>query len=256
MDLRFDETRDALAVRIEAHKLYSTLKLEDVLEEALARLAPGAALDGGCGSGNFSALIARRASCYVGFDKSPELLAAAAAAAREAGARNAVFLRQDLDEPLRLASGQFDFVLFAYSAYYTSDVGALLDEVRRVCRPEASVCLIGPVAGNGRELDEVTSRLFGRAASAAKGVRAERLEAEFLPELRKRFRTVEAAVKDFSVRFPGPAEFERYYRATPQYLEMANAHGRPGDDAVRAAVAAQAPATVSKKSVFLWARGA
>lgn len=256
MDLRYDEAKEDLAVRIEAHQKYSSLKIEDVLTEFLQRRRPARVLDAGCGSGNYSPLFARSCALYAGMDKNEDLLAQAEAKCRAEGLSNTLFFRVDLDAEFPFRPGSFDFAFYGYSSYYASDTGALLDKTHRLLDAKGTLCLVGPMAGNGKELDTITETLMGRKSEEKKEVRTQRLENEFLPLMRERFSRVDVVRKDFSVRFPSVAEYKRYYLATPQYKELARKTGAPDANRVEKIIEALGDLTLSKKSIFLWAETA
>ena len=254
MTLAFDETARALRVRIEAHERYSTLKLEDVLAQRLATLALGNVLDAGCGSGNFSPVLAARArGACVGMDKSAALLVEAVARCRRAHVPRTVFVRSDIDQPLPFAARQFDLALFAYSAYYTDSADRLLGEVARVLTASGRVLLVGPALGNASELDVLSERIFGVSASPEKSVRVSRLESEFLPVLRRLWGDTVHDRLDCSLVFPDTWAYVAYYKATPQFLELVAAHGLPDEGRIAASIERLPAPRVTKKIVLLQA---
>jgi ubiquinone/menaquinone biosynthesis C-methylase UbiE len=254
MTLAFDETAHALRVRIDAHERYATLKLEDVLSRRLDGLTLERVLDGGCGSGNFSPLLAARSSVvYVGMDKSAALLKDASLRCRRERLSRATFVQADMDQPLPFESRRFELAFFAYSAYYTDRADRLLGEIARVLTASGQLVLIGPALGNASELDLLSEQIFGVPASPAKSVRVRRLEDEFLPVLRRRWRDPTHDLFDCSLVFPDVASYTRYYKATPQFIELAAEHGVPDDGRIAARIERLPAPCVTKKVVLLQA---
>jgi SAM-dependent methyltransferase len=233
--LQYDESSQDLAIRIATHQQYSPFKLEQLLSEIVSRCA-GRLLDAGCGTGNFTELLSVASDSYVGLDRNAGLLLDARAAAAAAGARNVRFVHATLDDDLPFRSGSFSIVLYVYSAYYARDAAALLQSARRVLAVPGKAVLVGPTAGNGVELDELSRVLFGVAASPEKDARIDRLREEFVPAARACFGEVRSEERDFSLRFPDPTPYARYYRATPQYRELERRHGSRSEPEVAAAI--------------------
>jgi SAM-dependent methyltransferase len=135
-------------------------------------LRPGEMLlDLGCGTGRaFSALRAAVGApgCVVGLDLTPEMLDAAAAAARRSDAH---LVLGDARE-LPFASGMFDAVFAAGLLPHLPDPARGLRELARVVRPDGQLALFHPV---------------GRAALAARHGHSlrgdEPLDPRVLPEL-------------------------------------------------------------------------
>ena len=107
-----------------------------VLVDALARVAPGHALawDAGCGSGQFSVLLAERFARVIATDASAEQLANAVPNAR-------VEYRAAPAESSGLPDASADLVAAAQAAHWF-DLDAFYGEVRRVARPGAVLALV------------------------------------------------------------------------------------------------------------------
>lgn len=254
MNLSYDEGADALTARIRAHRQFSSLKIEDVLQPLIERGSWRRILDIGCGSGNFAELFARNCTAYVGIDKNAELLTQAQRTLDIQGLRNAIFMRADMDQPFLFLPRSFDLVFYGFSAYYSSDVASLVQRSEELLDNHGTLCLVGPLAGNGIELDRITERLFRIPFSPMKDARLNRLGSEFLPVVRRAFTKCEIVEKDFSVLFPSIEEYTRYYCATPQYLELARREGAPPQPDIAAAVNQVCPnLTLTKRAIFIWA---
>ncbi len=99
-------------------------------------VAPGRALDVGCGDGDFLAHLRRRGWQVVGL----ELSAAAAGRARERG----VEVREEELEAAGFAPGSFDLVTLWHVLEHLPDPRRALEEARRVLRPGGLLVLEVP----------------------------------------------------------------------------------------------------------------
>lgn len=109
-------------------------------------------LDLGCGAGHTAMALAPGAAEVVAVDVTPEMLAVAAALARERRLANVVFQRADVLE-LPFEDGTFDLVTSRYSAHHYVDPARALSEAARVLRPGGRVLLVDSVAPEDRALD-------------------------------------------------------------------------------------------------------
>ena len=110
-------------------------------------------LDVGCGTG----WLADHFLSYTGIDGSPEAVAAAAARGRNV-------IEGDLGEPLPFADAAFDAAVLKDVLEHVPNPGALLNEVRRVLRPGASVFASSPDAQRWVWDDYTHRRPFTRKA--------------------------------------------------------------------------------------------
>jgi SAM-dependent methyltransferase len=149
----------------------------------LAHVSPGeAALDLGCGDGEFTAALAAAGARAVGADVSQEAL-------RRAARRHPELDLRLVTEagPLPLEDGQMDVVWAGDVIEHVVDTSAWLSEVRRVLRP------------GGRVL--ITTPYHGRAATLAIAVRPGAFERRFDPRSdHLRFYT-SASLRDLLVDF-------------------------------------------------------
>jgi ubiquinone/menaquinone biosynthesis C-methylase UbiE len=115
--------------------------------EALCKAAnprPGQrVLDVACGSGT-AALVAERRYCHVtGIDYVPELIERAKLRA-EANGQQAEFVVGDAQQ-LPFPDNSFDVILSVYGVQFAPDQQKAADEMIRVCKPEGTIALAGPV---------------------------------------------------------------------------------------------------------------
>jgi SAM-dependent methyltransferase len=92
------------------------------------------ALDLGCGGGHVAFLLAGLVGEVAAVDLSPTMTATVAAEAKRRGLAN-LDVRQAAVEALPWADATFDIVVSRYSAHHWRDIGAGLEEARRVLKP-------------------------------------------------------------------------------------------------------------------------
>lgn len=120
-----------------------------VCREHLADGKARTAVSFGCGSGDRELDWARRAvfASLTGLDLSPARIAAARKAAQEAGLSKLVSFEVADVASLSPDSGRYDVVLFEHSLHHFSDVGQVLNGVRRILKPDGLLIVdefVGP----------------------------------------------------------------------------------------------------------------
>ena len=104
-------------------------------------VAPGHALDLGCGGGHVTYAMAPHAGRVTASDLSAEMLAAVAATANSRGLTNVETVRTSA-ERLPFPDASFDMLGCRYSAHHWQDVDAGLREARRVAKKSATAVFI------------------------------------------------------------------------------------------------------------------
>jgi SAM-dependent methyltransferase len=102
---------------------------EPVVENLLARIPPGSALDAACGTGRHTGRLINHGHEVIGVDQSPEMLAQAAAKVPQAQ-----FWVGDLTG-LPIPDASVDLVLCALALSHLPEIGEAIAEFRRVLRP-------------------------------------------------------------------------------------------------------------------------
>ena len=102
---------------------------EPVVEDLLARIPPGSALDAACGTGRHTGRLIRHGHEVIGVDQSPEMLAQAAVKVPQAQ-----FRVGDVTQ-LPIPASSVDLVLCALALSHLDDLGEAMVEFRRVLRP-------------------------------------------------------------------------------------------------------------------------
>jgi ubiquinone/menaquinone biosynthesis C-methylase UbiE len=246
--LGYDEKKDHLSIRIEAHKRFSNFSLEDWLGENLSLGKGQTILDIGCGDGNFFAIYSQKLGkegVIVGIDKSPELLARAQ---DRPVATSKLILHWDINQPFPFIGESFDYVISTFAIYYVDETRAILEEIRRVLKPQGEVLLIGPSDNNAGELYAYNQKVFGFGRDEKISQRTNRLEQEFYPAMKSLFKPASMDVIPSQIQFPSQEEFLKYYLATLLYEESAQKAGsRPSLEALKAIVL---PAYVISKEMI------
>ncbi len=108
-----------------------------------------------------------------------------------------------------------DFVLAPFSAYYTKNATAWIDDALRVLAPGGCLILLGPTKENAEELYQLNELVTGIGSVAETDTVSGRLEEEFLPILQGHPELqVDRLVIERDIEFPTSEAFARYYFAT------------------------------------------
>ena len=197
----------------------------DVLERIFARFATApvkTVLDLGCGTGNHAVRLAQRGYEVSGVDRSPAMLAAAAAKAKALGLAIPLHRRDLLDLDL---GRQFDAVLmmFAVLGYQTEDAHVLraLASARRHLRPGGLLvfdCWNGPAVLAQRPGDRVktvptSGGRIVRAASATLDVERHVCAVRYRLSEFRGDRVVSETDEEHRMRFFFPEEIGRFLGA-------------------------------------------
>ncbi len=223
--LGYTETKNNLAIRIEANKKYTDIKLEDWLFRNLAVKKNNVLLDIGCGSGNLFPIFSKKlgaSGMIVGLDQSSELLAEAQKTKIKT---RKILMRWDMNQEFPFLADNFDGIISTFAIYYVDNVSVMTQEMRRVLKTGATVILLGPGDGNARELYEFNNRVFSITKDEKISLRSSRLEKEFYPAMKRIFKKVSIQTIPINLVFPNKKEFLRYYLATLLYEESVKKTG-------------------------------
>jgi SAM-dependent methyltransferase len=250
-NLGYNEVQEKINIRINAHKKFSNLSLEDWLGENLSLNAGNSILDLGCGNGNFFPVYEKQIKergLIVGMDKSTELLSRASNI--DTNCRK-ILLELDLDQEWPIFNSIFDLAISTFAIYYASSVNDVLRKINDLLLPSARLCLIGPTSNNAAELYEYNKSVFGFDRSDKIETRTTRLENEFLPECRNTFGRVETRMIASKLVFPDRNEFIKYYCASLLFEESSKAAGREPSWDELAEKATETP-ELSKGMIAIW----
>lgn len=219
--LGYLETQENLKVRIHAHTEYANFKLEDWLLGWLGRAEDCRLIEVGCGDGNFFPTYAQALGAngvIIGFDINQNLLQKAREIGKRVKTPTVVFPWDFDNHPYPLLDEEADFLIAPFSAYYTKDAHAWIQDSLRVTKSGGRMLLLGPAKDNARELYELNEMVTGIKSVVETDYTTARLEEVFLPELQQELGDrVKARILDRQIIFPCPEEFAKYYFATWLY---------------------------------------
>lgn len=114
-------------------------------------------LDVATGGGHTALAFARSGAAVTATDLTPEMLAAAEAFVREAGA--GIVFQAASAEALPFADETFDLVTCRIAAHHFADPERFVEEAARVLRPGGLLLLVDNVAPDDPELDRLMNRI-------------------------------------------------------------------------------------------------
>ncbi|HSP98388.1 MAG TPA: methyltransferase domain-containing protein [Candidatus Dormibacteraeota bacterium] len=128
-----------------------------LIVDAAGTGADDTVLDVACGPGLVACAFARQARHVTGIDLTPAMLEQARALATERGLTNVTFQQGDV-LPLPFADATFSIVVSRFAFHHFPDPAAVLEEMRRVCRPAGRVVVADLMASS----DPVKAAAFHR----------------------------------------------------------------------------------------------
>jgi ubiquinone/menaquinone biosynthesis C-methylase UbiE len=130
------------------------------------------------------------------------------------------------------------------------DAEKVLREICRILKPDGEMIIMGPTAGNVKELYAFNQRLYGVGMDIKTETRTHRLVAEFLPAAMRCFHQTTVRHLNGQLQFPDGMEFIKYYRSTLLYRESQQRFQKSFTDAEMAAHV-QSPLVVTKQMVVI-----
>jgi ubiquinone/menaquinone biosynthesis C-methylase UbiE len=139
--------------------------LEDWIFEQVHCSSSMRVADLGCGTGQQIFYLVSRlteSSRIVGLDISTHALEIVQRRAGDAGVDYVETVCGDIDDtPTILKNQQFDLILSSYAAYYSSDIGTLIDSLRPLLATNGQLFLCGPGRGTNSEFRELVNQFVG-----------------------------------------------------------------------------------------------
>ena len=221
----YEEPRQALNSRIEAHRKYSNFNLHDWIKEFF-QLMPGHRIfDLGCGDGNYTRLFweqVRPNGFLLGLDKNVDLLDKAKTRHSDLPKDKVQYIIHDFDTPLPNNLGFFNWVFAIYSLYYAEDSLRLINEIKEKMTSKGCFVVIGPGPDNIKDLSAFNHRLTGKKGERE---RINRIANEFHDEFKQIFSQEEVLYEeiDSQMQFPTSEAFAEYYWSTLLWRESVQA---------------------------------
>ena len=156
----------------------------------------------------------------IGLDQIADLITEARRRAK--GMSHAEFVVHNANKPLPLASDWANLGVCCYAIYYLNDIGAVLDEVKRVLVPDGRFFVLGPARNNNHEMRDLHTRLSGVEEPATITLYRHRIEDEVVPLCRERWSKVSVVPFYNEVRFTSSSAYGAYYRASPLLARATN----------------------------------
>lgn len=214
----FEENTSTLTARIEAHKKYAKLEINDWILEVI-NLQPGEkVLDIGCGTGKQIIPYKRKVGekgIAIGTDVSEELVDEARRAAKAANLE-IQFLVHDANNPFAFPDNSIDAVSCCFAIYYLKDVEKSLLEMKRMLKPGGRIFLAGPTPENAKLLHTLHKKITKKPLPYMPGV--SRFMSEILSMVKKHFKRVKVDRLRNPMHFNDVDSFLDYYISTGLFI--------------------------------------
>lgn len=134
---------------------------QPVVQRLVGDVSGRSVLDVGCGTGRWSFRLAAAGALVTGIDFSTGMLEKAHA---KPGADGLRFVQHDLAKPLPFEDNAFDGIVCCLVLEHVAELGPVLSEMKRVCRPEGFIVIsdLHPAMGllgiQARFVDPATGR--------------------------------------------------------------------------------------------------
>jgi len=219
---KFEENTSTLTARIEAHKKYAELEINDWILDIL-NLQPGESiLDIGCGTGKqiipFKKMVGD-GGIAVGTDISEELVEDAKKRAEKENLE-IQFLVHDANNPFNLSDNSFDAISCCFAIYYVKDIEKILVDMKRILKPGGRIFLAGPTPENAKLLHILHKKITKKPLPYMPGV--SRFMSEVLALVQKHFQNVKVDRFQNSMKFQDTDSFLDYYTSTGLFINSSN----------------------------------
>ena len=213
-----EETSSSLSRRIEAHKKYSKLEINEWILGIINLRKREKVLDIGCGTGKQSIpykKIVGEKGLVIATDISAEIIEQAEKNAKEEKVK-IQFLVHDTNEPFNYTDNYFDYISACFSIYYVKDVEKVVLELKRLLKPGGRIFLAGPTPENAGLLHELHKEVTQKPLPYMPGM--SRFMGEILATIRKHFKGVKTFYFKNSLIFENIDSFLEYYNSTGLFM--------------------------------------
>ncbi|MBN1849303.1 MAG: methyltransferase domain-containing protein [Deltaproteobacteria bacterium] len=221
MKYAYEEPKQALSARIQAHQQYSNFSLHDWLKGSFELMPGHRVFDLGCGDGNYTRLFwdqIQPSGFYLGLDKNIDLINEAKNRFSDLPKDQVQFVVHDFDTPLPYGYDSFDWVFAIYSLYYAKDSLRLIYDIREKMTAKGCFVVIGPGPDNIKDLWAFNYRLIGEKGERE---RVQRIAGEFIISFEQFFpkKNIHYEEINSEMRFPTAEAFAEYYWSTLLWRE-------------------------------------
>jgi ubiquinone/menaquinone biosynthesis C-methylase UbiE len=219
---QFEENTSTLTARIEAHRKYAKLEINDWILEIINLQSEEKVLDIGCGTGKQIIPYKKRVGekgRAVGTDISEELIEDARKIAQEAGLE-IEFLVHDANNSFNFPDNTFDAISCCFAIYYLRDIEKALLELKRMLKPGGRIFLAGPTPENAKLLHTLHKKVTKKPLPYMPGV--SRFMNEILSMVKKHFQKIKVDRLQNPMHFQDVDSFLDYYISTGLFINSSN----------------------------------
>ncbi|MHA1650084.1 MAG: class I SAM-dependent methyltransferase [Candidatus Helarchaeota archaeon] len=214
----FKEKRTTLSSRIDAHKKFSKLEINDWILKII-NLKPGEKiLDVGCGTGKQAIpykKIVGNSGIVIATDISEEILNEAKEKAKTANV-SIQFILHDANNPFEYSDGYFDVISCCFAIYYLNNLEKVIKEFKRLLRLGGRIFLAGPTPQNAQLLHDLHKKITKKTLPYMPG--KSRFMSEVLTLIQKYFQDVKVEIFKNPLVFHDANSFLEYYTSTGLFL--------------------------------------
>jgi len=203
-----------LSNRINAHKKYSKLDINEWIFKIICAKTGEKLLDIGCGTGEQIIRFARvcdHSSSIVGIDLSLESLEIVKENCAKDSIENVMTIKGNMDDLLKLLSSgtYFDIAISCFALYYSKNIPQLISNIKKFLNQNGRFFVCGPYKGNNSELIRFQSQISPSNIKPTQYPMTELI----LPEVLKNFDNVSKHYFQNPVEFPNPESLIKYWKS-------------------------------------------
>ena len=215
---QFEENTSTLTARIEAHKKYAKLEINDWILDFMDLQQEEKVLDIGCGTGKQIIPYKKRVGVKgiaVGTDISEDLIKEAQKGAKDENLE-IKFVVHDANNAFNFPDNSFDAISCCFAIYYLKDIEKTLMDLKRLLKPGGRIFLAGPTPENAKLLHALHKKITKKPLPYMPGV--SRFMSEVLSIVQKHFQNVKVERLQNPMNFQDANSFLDYYTSTGLFI--------------------------------------